>query len=293
MPKTGRKPKWPVDKVDKFYKDNPESSVRNTALKLRIPSSSVQYIKTKKLGIKSYVKEAVPKYTGDQALRAKRSCRKLYRNILPASGEKLLIIDDETYVPIDPTQIPGKRYFHARSKKEVSDNTRFKPKQKFTKKYLIWQAVDQLGNVSKSYISEENLDGTLYKNECLKKRLLPFIKKYHPNKKILFWPDLATSHYRKDVQEWLTANGIDFVKKENNPPNVPQARPIERYWALCKTEYRKLKTAPKDLPSFKRKWRQISKKVAQNSAQQLMSSIKRKLRAIGDRGVLAAIKENK
>ena len=69
----------------------------------------------------------------------------------------------------------------------------------------------------------------IYLKECFKKRLLPFIHDKHSNGNYLFWPDLATSHYAKDCLTWMSEN-INFVPKDMNPPNVPQARPIENFW---------------------------------------------------------------
>ena len=40
--------------------------------------------------------------------------------------------------------------------------------------------------------------------ECIDKRLLPFIGKYHSNGNYLFWPNLAKAHYSNIVQEYLT-----------------------------------------------------------------------------------------
>ncbi len=45
-----------------------------------------------------------------------------------------------------------------------------------------------------------------YKTECLEERLKPFIDKYHKLKDVLFWPDLATIHFQKDVQRWMRNN---------------------------------------------------------------------------------------
>ena len=74
----------------------------------------------------------------------------------------------------------------------------------------------------------------IYLNECIRKRLLPFIKHHHKHDNILFWPDFASSHYSKQVQDFLTVNQISFVQRQQNPPNVPQARPIETIWSLLK-----------------------------------------------------------
>lgn len=106
------------------------------------------------------------------------------------------------------------------------------------------------------------LNAKIYLKECLIKRLLPFIEKHHSFKDILFWPDLATSHYTKDVQNWLKSQNIDFVSKTENAPNVPKARPIEKFWANCKQEYKKRSKPAENLTQFKSIWRRLSKKVA-------------------------------
>ena len=62
----------------------------------------------------------------------------------------------------------------------------------------------------------------------------------------LFWPDLASCHYSKDVLEWYKANEVNFVPKDFNPPNAPELRPIEKYWAIMKQALRK---HPKEVKS--------------------------------------------
>ena len=47
--------------------------------------------------------------------------------------------------------------------------------------------------------------------------------------KIYFWPDLALSHYADSVVRWMNEN-VSYVGKDKNPPNVPQASPIENFW---------------------------------------------------------------
>jgi transposase len=278
---SGRKPFRSTESVRKIIQKDPEISVKEGAKKAGMPSSTYQFIKKYKLGINGYVKESVPKYSDDQKARAKNACCKLYRKIIPSGGGKIIIMDDETYVHLDPKQVPGRKYYHSKTKIGVADNVRFKHKQKFPKKFIVWQAIDQFGNVSEPYISEGTINGDTYLNECLIKRLLPFIHKHHNLNNILFWPDLATAHYHRSVQSWLHSQNINFVKKGENAPNVPQARPIERYWAECKKEYSKRKVGPKTLIGFRRIWKNLSVKVAQKVAKTIMNSLRLKLRAIG------------
>ena len=63
---------------------------------------------------------------------------------------------------------------------------------------------------------------------------------------------MATSHYTKKVKEYLMESGIEFVPKLKNPPNVPQARGIERFWALCNSRYSKRYKDPISIKGFKK-----------------------------------------
>ena len=48
----------------------------------------------------------------------------------------------------------------------------------------------------------------------------------------MVWPDLAKAHYSNIVQQCLTEKNLPFVSRVDNPPNVPQARPIEIVWTV-------------------------------------------------------------
>ena len=50
-------------------------------------------------------------------------------------------------------------------------------------------------------------------NECIKKRLVPFINKYHHSDSVLFWPDLLRAHYTHQVQAFLINYDIKYVKQ--------------------------------------------------------------------------------
>lgn len=182
-----------VGKVKKVFEQNPSISVRVAARKLNVPTSTVSYIKTKTLGIRCFSKKMVPKYVKDQEQRAKTRSRKDY----DSTAGKVIIMDDETYLPFDPADRPGKQVFHATGPKEVPYKDRTVPRAKFYKKFLIWQAIDETGNVSRPFICDTSMNSDVYLNECIKKRLLPFIDQHHSRDKVVFWPDLAPIHYTK------------------------------------------------------------------------------------------------
>lgn len=194
-------------------------------------------------------------------------------------------MDDEIYVLLNPSETPGKKYYHCRDPKVVKYEDRVKPKTKFPEKILVWQAIDYFGNISQPYISKGCINQTIYKTECLTRRLLPFIHKHHEIGDVLFWPGLATSHYAKTFTEFMRQKNLNFVSKEENAPNVPQCRPIERFWALCKANYSKLQKQPRNVAAFRRVWKRISKEVAKTSGAQLMAPLRKKLRIVGRKGV--------
>ena len=71
---------------------------------------------------------------------------------------------------------------------------------------------------------------------------------------VLFWPDLASCHYTKTTLTWLQTNKVAFVPKAINPPNFPELRPIEKYWALIKRKLLKNSgTARNELQEMKKK----------------------------------------
>ncbi len=61
-----------------------------------------------------------------------------------------------------------------------------------------------------------------------------FIRKNYPNNDYIFWPDLTSAHYSNSTQNLYRKLNINFVPKEDNPPDVSQLRPIEDFWYVLK-----------------------------------------------------------
>ena len=45
----------------------------------------------------------------------------------------------------------------------------------------------------------------------------------------LFCSVPAVTHYARDTVQFLEEAGVDTLKRDDNPPNVPQLRPIEDF----------------------------------------------------------------
>lgn len=278
LPKTGRK-KGPVNpEIDRSVIDALKSvkplSVRAIAKKFKISVGTVQNIK-KRNNIKTYKKQQMPKRTEAQQERAVKRSRKLYP-LLPSVKNGCLLMDDETYVKMDTVTLPGPQYYNASPGEYVSDEMKAIKVTKFGKKVLVWQAICSCGLKSSSFFTMGTINGEIYRKECIKKRLLPLIRKH--TSPPLFWPDLASCHYSGVTLDLLRSENVHFVEKEDNPPNCPQLRPIERYWAIIKRILKNDGREAQTMEDFKKMWLSASRKISNKVVQNLMNSVKSKVR---------------
>uniref|UniRef100_A0AC35TRH8 DDE_3 domain-containing protein n=1 Tax=Rhabditophanes sp. KR3021 TaxID=114890 RepID=A0AC35TRH8_9BILA len=200
----------------------------------------------------------------------------------------IIVMDDETYVPKDPQHVPGREFYSATSRTSIPFHQRSKTRKKYAGKLMIWQAIDEDGNISKPFVTDKTMNWEVYLH-CLKKFLLPFIKKHQTDTPVLFWPGMATCHYQKDVKKFLEQNKIEFVQKIDNAPCVPHLRPIDKLWALCKQEYKKEVSPANSIQEMEKKWSKISKRVANMPGQALFHGLRGKLRLTARKGVYAVL----
>ena len=139
-----------------------------------------------------------------------------------------LIIDDESYFTKSNSVLTGNDSYYSNDRTQTPDAVKYIYVQKYEKKVLAWVAISPKG-MSQIYFRESKLavNQDVYLNDCLIKRLKPFIAQHYKARKYVFWPDLASSHYAKSVTNWLKSEKIPYVPKDMNPANVQEAREIE------------------------------------------------------------------
>jgi transposase len=77
----------------------------------------------------------------------------------------------------------------------------------------------------------------------------------------VFWPDLASAHYAKDRLVRLEELKIEYVPKVDSPPNTPQIRKIENFWANLKGKVYSKNYRPKDVKCLMEKIRKELKSI--------------------------------
>ena len=142
-------------------------------------------------------------------------------------------MDDEKYFKLTEKEVIGNRYFYSADPATAPPKVKFQCKTEYEAKAMIWMSMSSKGT-SDIYVykSIQAVNQETYLKECINKRLLIFIAKYHSNGNCLFWSDLTKAHYSNIVQQCLTEKTIPFVSRVDNPPNVPQVRQIEIVWIV-------------------------------------------------------------
>lgn len=261
-------------KVIRKVKDNPNISDYDLAKKLNADRCTVRRIRLRE-GYKCYRASRQPNRTLKQQTTARSRARRLYDRLL-TKREGCLLLDDETYVKADFQQIPGVKFYKAPARGKVPGKYKFIFADKFAKKFMIWQGICSCGKKTSVFVTNKTMNSEVYTRECLKKRVLPFIKSH--DGPVTFWPDLASCHYSKDVVQWYNNNGVQFIPKELNPPNCPQFRPIEKYWAIMKRKLKMKGAVISDLGQMKNWWNRMAKTVTEGGVRRLMRGINGKVR---------------
>lgn len=205
-----------------------------------------------KTSIRRYRKKTIPDRTEAQKMAAQPKCSTLvhkYRNFE-------WILDDESYFTLANTTIDSNKCYYSSDRDQAPERVKYAKKAKYGQQLLVWIAMSPAG-LTKPFISPSGLaiNAEIYVNKCLKPFLLPFIRKHHSESKYVFWPDLASSHYAETTCDFLIEKNINFVEKFENPANLPEARPIERFWALLKAQVYKNDWKASNLEELEKKIR--------------------------------------
>lgn len=244
------------------------------AEKLKTTRNIVRQVK-KRHGYKSFKAIKSPNRTAKQNIAAKSRARKLYDRVLTKT-KGCIIMDDETYVKLDLRQLPGQKWYVSNVRLNVPEKFKYVKLDKYAKKLMIWQAICSCGLKSEAFVTSSTMTAELYVQECLEKRLLPMIKQHRAKTK--FWPDLASVHYAGTTMQWYKRMKVDVVDKGMNPPNCPELRPIEKFWANVKRLLKRNGGYVKDVKAMRLKWNKFAAKITRKDVQVLMAPIKRNTR---------------
>lgn len=262
-------------RLAKLTSNKVAKSYRELGNKLECSKTTVKkYLES--MGIKRRTRKRKPAVSETQEKTQKIRLSLLTQNVFHAQNDIVCVMDDESYFTMDGNEWQGQYYYERDD--NVDKKVKYVEHTKYPKKVLLWLAISPAGMSEPVFLTKglaQNSD--VYIRDCLPK-LKAFINKYHRRDNVIFWPDLAPSHYSRKTINALEELGIPVVKKEENPPNVPQLRPIETFWANLKRKVYARDFRPKTEVSLMAKIKRELKKMPTSTFSTSMAEVPRMCR---------------
>lgn len=253
-------------------------SLRKLGRKYNIDKKYVSNI-LKEHNVSLVTRKSAPKYSEKQLKDQRRKLRQLAENEFSPSNGLDVIIDDESFFTLDGSDTANNKHYYCRKGKDVDCEVVYKRHKKFQQKLLVWVAISCKGH-SQAYIcpSGNSVNAEIYEKQCIRTRLKKFIDKNHSDGNYIFWPDMATSHYAGSVIAAFEDLQIPFVTKSRNVPNVPQLRPIERFWRNLKRDVYSSGWEASNVDKLKQRIYQKLRQTPDSTFVNLMRRLKTKIR---------------
>lgn len=272
-----------ISKLKLMFDHKDGVSQRQAARKFNCTQPYISKTLAKKTSIRARKKIKIPKRKPEQKAVARAKCTRLYNRL----RHRKVIVDDESYFTLAHTSINGNDRFYTSDIEMTSAEVKYNPEEKFGDKMLVYLAMSENGMSEPYFVpSKCAINKKIYLKKCIMEKLIPFINEKHPDGNFTFWPDLASSHYATIVTDYLRANGIDFVEKEDNPANMPECRPIEDFWSILKGHVYNGNWKAKNLDCLRRRIKKCLKEIPTDVVQRLARSTVSRLDTIRRNGII-------
>lgn len=271
-----------IRKIKEKFNHRSGCSQRKVAKQFKTSQPYISYILKKHTSVRKHKKTKRPLMSKKQKVAARPKCRKMSEIFVDLE----FVLDDESFMTKANTTLAGNDIFYSDNVEQTPDNVKNKYQAKYEEKVLVYVAISPRG-ISKPLFFKSGLaiNAEVYKNECLSKSLIPFLRSHHSDKKFVFWPDLASAHYAKTVQEYLHKKKVNYVPKSINPANVPKVRPIEDFWGVLKQKVYENDWSAKDLDQLKQRIKWAFSQVPAETFQSICTSIHKRLRTVAKYGI--------
>ena len=245
----------------------------------------------KRMGIHYRKRKIAPKQTPAQKERQRERLVNFVQNLASEDDQRDLVIDDESYFTLSGSGMPGNSGFYTNDSSKTPNHIKHRQKEKFPEKVMIWVAFSRRG-ISKIWVAPKHssMKAPTYIQECLKKRLFKFIDEHYGSRdEIVFWPDLASCHYAKETQQFLTSEGITVVPRDQNPPNAPQIRPIENFFGILKQHVYANNWWTKSRDALIRRIKKCVSEIDMNMVVKMFQNLKPKIKKAEENGLESLI----
>ena len=144
---------------------------------------------------------------------------------------------------------------------------------------MIWGAFCNR-TLGPCYIIDKSINSNVYIEEIL----MPFYSNFYlnhvecqPGKNFYYQQDNAPAHTSAKTKSWLTQKNIPLLYW---PPQSPDQNPIEHLWEVMQKQRNSRSPLPKNLPELKVALLEEWQKIPQETSENLVNSVPRRLEAL-------------
>ena len=105
------------------------------------------------------------------------------------------------------------------------------------------------------------------------------------DREVVFLSIIFYTMFCRKNQQYLALNDISIVEKEDNPPNCPQIRPIEQFWAALKQRVYRGNLEAQNKAELSARILECVGQIEISLYQNLMVGLKTKVRKAADNGL--------
>ena len=257
-------------------------SQRKTAQKLKISRIVVRNIIEKDLKLKPFKRIKTSRKTENVKVKRKTRSRKLLDKYSQTDVKRIVFTDEKDFTLEIPLNSKND-VVYGRKKSEIPISRLYHEENRFSKKVMVSAGVSWNGKTRIHFIdtktSKVNAERYL---DLIKDKLLPDCRVLHPDRNFIFQQDGATSHTAKITQTFLSKKKINFIKKDEWPPESPDLNPMDyAIWPALRDLVYFERTTPFTENELKQKIAESWNKLTIKAIRKSISSWKKRLRAVG------------
>lgn len=222
-PRTVRTPQM-IKSIRERIARNPQRSARKMAKDFGISKNRMQTILKDELGLRAFKKSKIHGLSNAQKVkRFERSKILLDWH----AGDEIIFSDEKLFLLQESHNTQNDRVY-ATSLDNIPTNKRQVQRFQNVSSVMVWGAISRRAKLPLVFIEKGvKINQQYYKDEVLKKFLLPEAKKIYGDDYYCFQQDSAPAHAAKSVQDWCKANLPDFITKDEWPPSSPDLNPLD------------------------------------------------------------------
>lgn len=259
-------------------------STREIGTELGISHESVRQIATRDLGLRCFKRVPVQVLTDDTKQKRLARSTALFRRLSVKKTKRVFFTDEKVFYVSPPVSTQNNPVWSAGRKKDINPARLLVQRAKFSARVMVSAGVCFSGKGRLHFVDEKaKINADYYVRELLPK-LIDDCQTLMPDG-YTFQQDGAPAHTSRQAQDWLQQHTLDFIKKDEWPPNSPDMNPLDFYvWGAMLHKYQQFVPKPQNVAELRGVLQTIWNDLPQESIQNAVLAFRKRLQACSEQG---------